>query len=352
MNHNAYPQQHHDRSPHDTQEHLSASEQLIPGEPQELALEGGKVDLFMGSSEAFASSDEQDVRHIQVVDLRRAERDQQGSILYEGQRLSAQLQYLIIQPGTLNWNEKKGFKGVRAGEVVDIGRANKALVGRFNFGDDVSRNHMTVAATHEGTLLLADNKSTNGTSYRLETGEVPETEESPEQAYYRKLFARPEPQGRDRFGNDRDGRLKTTEQSLQDATMAYRFADADVKEIVRNYTTKDAWREEDIAKLVQENEELRTELGIHLLTKLHEMTHLPSRFSTSEAKNPNYDGYRRMTSHEYAAILALSMLDGSFKASQGDAIESDYGDIIRGQHRWAAYRALGIEQRVDVKRIR
>jgi hypothetical protein len=332
------------------QNRLPQAEQLVAHEPQELALEGGRVDVFTGSSDNFASAEDHDDRHFSIIDLRDAERDESGAIIYEGQRLSAQLEYLIIQPGSLNWDEGKGFKGLRAGEVVDMGRASESLAKRFNFSPEASRKHMTIAATHEGTLLIADNESSNGTSYRVETG-AQEAEESPEHAYYRELFARPGPQGRDRFGNDLDGRLKTTEQSLQDATMAYRFADADVKDIVRNYTSKDAWREEDMAKLVQENEELRTELGIHLLTKLHEMTHLPGRFSTSETKNPNYRGYRKMTSHEYAAVLALSMLDGTFKKSQGDSIESDYGEIIRGQHRWGAHMALGNERLADVKRI-
>jgi hypothetical protein len=45
------------------------------------------------------------------------------------------------------------------------------------------------------------------------------------------------------------------------------------------------------------------------------------------------------------------MLDGTFKKSQGDSIESDYGEIIRGQHRWGAHMALGNERLADVKRI-
>lgn len=165
----------------------------------------------------------------------------------------------------------------------------------------------------------------------------------------------PDPQGRDRFGNDLDRRLKVTEQSQMDAAMAYRFSDQDVKDIVGPYAREQhgAWREADMAKVLRDDSGLRLRLGMHLLDKIDTVGRLPKRFYGSATKNPNYVGYRNMTSREYAALLALSMLDGTFKApSASDPIESEYGDIIRGQHRYAAMKVLGIDAQANIKQIR
>ena len=57
-------------------------------------------------------------------------------------------------------------------------------------------------------------------------------------------------------------------------------------------------------------------------------------------KHPNHPGYPdKMTSSEYAAVLALSMIDGSFNPELEENIESDRrkdGTPIYGQHREAA----------------
>ena len=61
-------------------------------------------------------------------------------------------------------------------------------------------------------------------------------------------------------------------------------------------------------------------------------------------KHPNHPGYSdKMTSSEYAAVLALSMIDGSFDPDSEDDMESDTrkdGTPICGQHREAAHVVL------------
>lgn len=61
-------------------------------------------------------------------------------------------------------------------------------------------------------------------------------------------------------------------------------------------------------------------------------------------KHPNHPGYPdKMTSSEYAAVLALSMIDGSFNPELEENIESDRrkdGTPIYGQHREAAWTIL------------
>lgn len=74
---------------------------------------------------------------------------------------------------------------------------------------------------------------------------------------------------------------------------------------------------------------------------------LPERVKHNDPdnlKHPNHPGYPdKMTSSEYAAVLALSMLDGSFSPELEENIESDRrkdGTPIYGQHREAAHVVL------------
>ena len=75
---------------------------------------------------------------------------------------------------------------------------------------------------------------------------------------------------------------------------------------------------------------------------------LPDRLIRNQQKRPGYRGYDAvpdLSGREYATLLALSMLDGTFKPSRtGDAIEvSKYGDVLQGQHRYAALKLLGLD---------
>lgn len=105
-----------------------------------------------------------------------------------------------------------------------------------------------------------------------------------------------------------------------------------------------------ITNLVDEirtNADLRYALGNYFLTsklpsKLHKM---PNRILGNSEKSPNHNGYKglHLTSREYASMLALAMIDGTFMGTpQGDEIltrPSD-GSVIVGQHRAAAMELL------------
>jgi hypothetical protein len=181
---------------------------------------------------------------------------------------------------------------------------------------------------------------------RIETEAVPERELTRNE----RIFRAPEAQGRDRFGNDRDGRLRVTEESLADAEDISRFSDEDIKEFL--LMAKKDNPGEDIHEVLRTNNELRVKLGEFLLQKFDGMHYLPSRlYQHNQLKSPNYAGYEgKMTSREYAALLAIGMLDGTFKKSLSDPIELEYGEAIRGQHRYAAMQVLGVQDRSQIAR--
>ncbi|MBC7764115.1 hypothetical protein H7Y29_00185, partial [Microbacteriaceae bacterium] len=160
-------------------------------------------------------------------------------------------------------------------------------------------------------------------------------------------LAFPEAGGRVRFGIDYDMRLRVTAQSAEDAKIAYRYLDdATVREMIRKYAG-DAWRENEMAKVLRENDDLRLEVGEYLLGKLETLTHLPSRMYLDMTKNSGEEGYdRNLKSKEYATLIALSMLDGTFKSERatGDPVEMRHGSVTTGEHRYTALKLLGLDQ--------
>ena len=95
------------------------------------------------------------------------------------------------------------------------------------------------------------------------------------------------------------------------------------------------------------NEALRCAVLEHLQEKLEKVhwSKLPERVMRNEQKVPNSKGYENikdMKSREYVALLALSMMDGSFDYSKEENIlnPTSDGKVIAGQHRWAAQELL------------
>lgn len=261
-----------------------------------------------------------------------------------------------------------GIKGIRSDDQIVIGRGHDRFPNLYS-NTSVSRQHLHISTDENGTLTIKDT-STYGTvvSYERPSRQVEgrsswdilenynpsqdfsdiDTEERIKQLRYEEIFSAPIPKGRDRFGNDLDKRLKVTEESLSDAVLAYRFSDPEVKKIIDKYKTDEIWREEDVNSLVRTNNELRIELGKCLLARLEDDSYLPYRVMIDEQKNINYIGYPQVSSREASALLALAMLDGTFKRSKYDPIVMRYGDVELGQHRWAALRALGLDREGDV----
>lgn len=101
--------------------------------------------------------------------------------------------------------------------------------------------------------------------------------------------------------------------------------------------------------------DFRLAVGGHLLKKMDAYANIggamPDRIERNTDKSPDKGGYHvaNMTSREYATLLALSMIDGTFDdamVSASDRIErqgtSGIGPVRQGQHRAAAMRVLEI----------
>jgi hypothetical protein len=240
---------------------------------------------------------------------------------------------------------------------------------RFSFSDQTSREHFSVGVDEDGALIVGDRNSSNGTSVRVrsdgemapfepldldhsavvgvpgvgEQGSVASEEKERPMTRNERIFAFPEPMGRDRFGNDRDRRLKVTEESTADAELVRRYADQDIREFL--FAVKKDNPDVDQQELLRTDNELRVKLGEYLLGKLEQLDHLPSRFyQRGETKTPRERNYAsNLSSQEYAALLAISMLDGTFKKALNDPIEvGRYGEVELGQHRYGAMKALGV----------
>lgn len=102
-----------------------------------------------------------------------------------------------------------------------------------------------------------------------------------------------------------------------------------------------------IVDTVRNNADLRYELGSYYLRdKLPAIQdRLPYRVAVNTQKNPNHPGYRHipvLTSQEYSAMLALSMIDGTYaQPARGDEISlGASGAVELGQHRAAAQQLI------------
>lgn len=186
---------------------------------------------------------------------------------------------------------------------------------------------------------------------------------TPEQRRHRerveRIFKFPKPQGSDRFGNSLDTRLEITPESEEAAAWAFRFiGDQKIKEMIRA-SSGDKWREKEMPSVVRENDELRVELGLYLLSKFDDFEtelRMPERIANNSTKNTSHRGYEsNLTSQEYAALLAVSMLDGTFNPSRAihDPIELEHGQAVLGQHRYAASLLLELNNldKLNVKRL-
>lgn len=136
----------------------------------------GSVYLGDARSEQDLREMAEEQRRLDIIDLRSAPRSAEGK-LYAGQVFDSSINYLIVQ-GEPDWQNGKGYKGLRAGEAVTIGRKDKVSSSRFNLSDPrISGNHMTIYGGDNG-LVFEDNGSTNGTSYvkydPLEQGDRPD----------------------------------------------------------------------------------------------------------------------------------------------------------------------------------
>ncbi|MCB9819776.1 hypothetical protein H6796_00500 [Candidatus Nomurabacteria bacterium] len=292
--------------------------------------------------------------------------------VYNGLRINPNRLYIITSSVDVN-NEGRGVKGLRIGEMLQIGRNSDLATSKAfpSLTEDpyVSGSHMWVEVNESGGVSIHDT-STNGTrvsycrvdnesSINKLTAESSDgahrvkdiKQVSPEDAKYllrmERIFKFPEKMGKDRFGNNLDSRIERSEDSKEAAVFAYRYiSDPKIKEIIRS-SAGDLWREEEMQEVLRKNDTVRLELGLYLLDKFESVSYLPRRVMLDSEKNGNHAGYESgLSSREYAALLALSMLDGSFNYSstRHDPINRRYGDVESGQHRYAAAQVLGLEK--------
>jgi len=123
-------------------------------------------------------------------------------------------------------------------------------------------------------------------------------------------------------------------------------ADITIKKIIAHHSPA-AKSSLDLVKTVQNNAALRYDLATYFLGKIERLVdEMPDRIKANKQKKTDFAGYgdQAMTSREYATLLAISMLDGSFKPDAGATddriVTNEQGKVIRGQHRDAAYTLL------------
>jgi hypothetical protein len=178
-----------------------------------------------------------------------------------------------------------------------------------------------------------------------------------QQRRHETLFTLPSSTETDRYGDSLRDRTTVTDASLKDAAEALQAArsDENIRMILGSGDSL-ASSETDVASMLRLDQELRVELGSYLLAKLAALPELPERVSRNDpknTKNPNFPGYTdlSLSSHEYVAVLALSMLDATFKAdySSFDTIDiNQAGEVTTGQHRYAAHQLLGTVEHANV----
>lgn len=176
----------------------------------------------------------------------------------------------------------------------------------------------------------------------------PEVELDNETAHLNELFHFRTPEEllammTDNTDGDPYERIRVTEQSEQSAVEAFIGTGGDVKKIV-DQAAKELpliGRDKLIPKFLRENHEVRIKLGQYLLHTLGEMGGLPDKIHYNWDKNPNARGYTRMPSKEYVAVLALAMLDGTFKANPSMPImKRANGTFDDGTYRDTAQKLL------------
>src|SRR3989344_3850521 len=145
------------------------------------------------------------------------------------------------------------------------------------------------------------------------------------------------------------GRLPN-DQSLKDA--AKRLSDPNldpkIKGIIDHYAPNAKTAEQKVLA-VQQSPQLRQKLAGYFLDKAETIKdRLPDRVADNKAYKLLGTGYKDMRPREYASLLSISKLDGTFKEDQAiyDPISSSKrGKVVAGQHRAASEELL---QRVGI----
>lgn len=162
----------------------------------------------------------------------------------------------------------------------------------------------------------------------------------------------------DRFGNKERQWLPTeaTRAAASERLIDAARKDAELVKLIQSQAGQiDLNNPLEVVDAIRLKPDFRLVVGSHLLKKMDGYANIagvmPDRIERNTNKSPDKGGYNvaNMTSREYATLLALSMIDGTFDdsmVSASDAIErqgtSGIGPVRQGQHRAAAMRVLEI----------
>ncbi len=132
---------------------------------------GDVVDLKFGSSDEYDQHGKLlPGSHIRLVDLRTAQKNAAGASIYEGQLIDPSVVFLAIDPAQVDWEKDIGYKGIRAGEEVVLGRNTHPA--RFpHMQETTSRKHVTVRYDQQEGILAFEDHSLNGTV--ITSGQLP-----------------------------------------------------------------------------------------------------------------------------------------------------------------------------------
>lgn len=330
-----------------------------------------------------------------------------GQRIYDGYIINPTCVYIIVSDEHHDLSDPAditGIKGVRSDDQIVIGRGHSRFPNLYS-NTSVSRQHLCISTDENGTLTIKDT-STYGTVVSYERPEhqgdsggwdslqycVPSGREQSLESgvgelarFSEEIRSLAQPLGTD-IDELWDVILSPTatdeqrEQARQDyarrqlsegikgrdkvsikgfySSMNWlkALAGTNIKSIIDEYAPYDVETGFDGFKKtineIRKNHLLRCRLLEFFGRKLEVMRQLspddlPERVKHNDPgnlKHPNHPGYPdKMTSPEYAAVLALSMIDGSFNPELEENIESDRrkdGTPIYGQHREAAHVVL------------
>lgn len=306
---------------------------------------------------------------------------------------------IIMHPGMILPTDKRimfgrqgDHEGVVDGEDEVLGRVALTGVQGAVFGEGVSSIHGSIVVDNQGRVTISDGRETvdpatrhvidaSSTNYtRVSVASNPDEprgnllgeqkrldRENHARKQFEELFGSPVVQPRDRFGNVKDRVSEITSKMIEDSIRSLRaVGDPEVHKIIEStIAQQDLHSPEDVIKQIRENNAIRFELAKYFKQKVdNDRDLMPDRIQRNGSKRPNHPGYSSDTiaSDDYVALLAISMLDGTFNAevSIKDKVQFNNGTndtkINGGQHRLAALRLLGLSngpntpKHIDIER--
>lgn len=103
-----------------------------------------------------------------LLDLRsvpvRVGQDGQSERAFGKKRYAADVEFLLVNKNWRYESKGLGFKGIRKGETVTVGRDNETIDRRFGLGGGTGGEHFSVTFNKDGKLIVEDKGSALGTS--------------------------------------------------------------------------------------------------------------------------------------------------------------------------------------------